>query len=125
VERARIANTRKVPLEVIVNGIVADKAEVIADGTPRSVSFTVPIDRSSWIALRILYSGHTYPIFLELNNKPVRASRRSALWCRACVDKVWEVKSPFIRESERRAAAEAFEFARKAYDRIISECEVA
>jgi hypothetical protein len=40
------------------------------------------------------------------------------------VDKVWEVKSLFMRESERAAAADAFEHARKTYDRIIGECEI-
>ncbi len=46
-------------------------------------------------------------------------------WCRACVDKVWEVKSPFMRESERPAGAEAFDHARKVYEAIASECEIA
>jgi hypothetical protein len=50
---------------------------------------------------------------------------RSAQWCRSCVDKLWEVKFPFIREHERAAALEAYDHARKAYDAIIGECEVA
>jgi hypothetical protein len=43
-----------------------------------------------------------------VGGKPIRASKRSAQWCRACVDKVWKVKAPFMRESEWPAAAEAF-----------------
>ena len=76
------------------------------------------------MALRIFPSVHTHPIFVRVNEKPIRASRRSAQWCRACVDKVWQVKSPFMRESERAAAAEAFDHARRVYDTIIAECEV-
>jgi hypothetical protein len=38
---------------------------------------------------------------------------------------LWEVKFPFIREHERAAALEAYDHARKAYDAIIGECEVA
>src|SRR5262249_30533914 len=72
----------------------------------------------------IMASAHTYPIFVRVGGKPIRASRRSAQWCRACVDKLWEVKSPFMRETERAAAAQAFEHARNVYDTIIRECEV-
>jgi len=124
-ERARIGTTREVPVELIVNGVVVEKTTLVADGGPRSVKFKTSIARSSWVALRILPSAHTHPVFVQVTEKPIRASRRSAEWCRACVDKVWEVKSPFMRESERPAAAEAFDHARKTYDKIISECEVA
>src|SRR5262249_54841257 len=112
VERARIGTTDTVPVELIVNGCVADKTTLIADGKPRTIRFKTPITRSSWIALRIFPSSHTHPVFAIIDAKPIRASKRSAQWCRACVDKVWEVKSPFIRESEKSAAAEAFDHAR-------------
>jgi hypothetical protein len=123
-EWARIGKTREVPVELIVNGIAIEKVTLVADGTPRTIKFKTPIGRSSWVALRILPSAHTHPVFVIVAEKPIRASRRSAQWCRACVDKVWEVKSPFMRERERPAAAEAFDHARKSYDQIISECDV-
>jgi hypothetical protein len=125
IEKARIGNSREVPVELIVNGVSVEKVNLLADGTPRSIRFKTRIDRSSWVALRILPSAHTHPVFVLMGNKPIRASKRSAQWCRACVDKVWEVKSPFMRESERPTAAEAFDHARKTYDAIIEECEVA
>ena len=62
------------------------------------------------------------PSFVLAANKPVRASRRSARWCRACVDQIWEVKSPFMREAERPAAAIAFGHARRTYERLEKEC---
>lgn len=124
-ERARIGKTREVPVELLVNGVAVDKATLLADGTPRPIKFKTQIARSSWVALRILPSAHSHPVFVTVAKKPIRASKRSAQWCRACVDKVWEIKSPFMRESERPAAAEAFDHARKTYDKIISECEVA
>jgi len=122
-EWARIGKTREVPVELIVNGFAVQKTTLLADGTPRPIRFKTPIARSSWIALRILPSAHTHPVFIQVAGKPIRASRKSAEWCRACVDKVWEVKSPFMRVSERPAAAEAFDHARKTYDQIINECE--
>jgi hypothetical protein len=112
-------------VELIVNGSVADKTTLIADGKPRAIRFKTPITRSSWMALRIFPSSHTYPVFAIIGAKPVRASKRSAQWCRECVDKVWEVKSPFIRESEKPAAVEAFDHARTAYEAIANECEIA
>jgi len=124
-ECARIDKTNTVPVELIVNGCVADKATLIADGKPRTIGFKTPIHRSSWVALRIFPSSHTHPVFAIIDAKPIRASKRSAQWCRACVDKVWEVKSPFIREIEKPAAVEAFDHARAVYEAIANECESA
>jgi hypothetical protein len=121
---ARIGTTRTVAVELIVNGITTDKATLVADGTPRSIHLKTSIARSAWIALRIMPSAHTYPIFVQVGAKPIRASRRSAQSCRVCIEKLWEVKSPFIREGERRAATDAFGHARAAYDAIARECEI-
>jgi hypothetical protein len=123
-ERSRIGATRTVPVDVVVNGRAIATKAIVADGTLRDFSVEVPIERSSWIALRILNSGHTHPIFVKVDKQPIRASKRSAQWCRSCVDKLWQVKSDFIRESERPAAAAAYDHARRTYDAIISECEV-
>jgi len=124
-ERSRVGMTRTVPVELVVNGFAVDKSMLVADGIPRAIEFKTPIVRSSWIALRIFPSSHTHPVYVMIGNKAIRASKRSAMWCRSCVDKVWEVKSPFIRESERPAATAAFEHARRVYGAIADECEVA
>lgn len=121
IERARIGSSRNVAVELIVNGQPMERQVILADGTPRELTFSTKVDQSSWVALRILPSAHTHPIFVQVGDKPIRASRKSAEWCRKCVDKLWDVKSPQIRESERVAAAEAYDHARRAYDRIISE----
>ena len=123
-EQARIGNTREVAVELVVNGVAVDRKVILADCTPRSIHFQTAISHSSWVALRVMPSGHTYPVFTRVGGKPIRASKRSAQWCRASVNKLWEVKSPFMRESERPAAAEAFDHARKTYDTIIGECDV-
>ena len=125
IEKARIAGTREVPIELVMNGLPVDVVKLLADGVPRSIQLRTKITRSSWLALRIYPSVHTHPLFVAVGGKPIRASKRSAEWCRACVDKIWEVKSPFMRESERPAAAEAFDHAREAYEAIAKECEVA
>ena len=123
-ENARIGTTRTVAVELVVNGAPVERTTLVADGTPRSISFRTRLARSSWVALRILPSAHTHPVFVQVAGKPIRASKRSAQWCRDCVDKVWEVKSPFMRASERAAAAQAFDHARRTYETIAAECEV-
>jgi hypothetical protein len=124
VENARIGTTREVGVELIVNGVAVDRAILVADGKPRPIKFKTRIVQSSWVALRIFPSAHTHPVFVLRGTKPIRASKRSAQWLRACIDKLWEVKSPFIRESGRPAAAEGFDYARKVYERIAAECEI-
>lgn len=115
IERARLGDTRTVPVEVIVNGVPAAKAELTADGTLRDLEFDVAVKHSSWIAVRVLPSSHTNPIFVEVDGLPVRASRRSAQWCIDAVDKCWESKSPRIAPAEREAAKAAYDKARAIY----------
>jgi len=123
-ERARVGNSREVPLEVVVNGRVAASRNILADGALRDVAFDVPVERSSWVALRILPSSHTNPVFVVVGGRPVRASRRSAEWCLKAVDQCWSQKAPQISERERADAERAYEHARRVYRKIVEECEV-
>ena len=119
--RARVGTTRNVRVELVLNGEAVQAREVVADGSWKDVSFEQEIDDSSWVALRILASSHTNPIFVLVKDAPIRASRASAEWCRKAVDRCWDMKLPKIREAEREAAREAYDHARRTYDRIIEE----
>ena len=123
VERARIGDTREVPIEVIVNGVPVARKALLADGTLQDIAFDVPIERSSWVALRILGSSHTNPIFVVVGGKPIRASRASADWCLEGVDRCWSQKQRFIAPAEMPDALAAYEHARQTYRRIIAECD--
>jgi len=123
VERARIGDTREVPVELVVNGEAVARKNVIADGQIRDVSFDVRIDRSSWMAVRILPSSHTNPIFALVGGKPVRASRRSAEWCLAAVHQCWTQKAQHISVSELGEARKLFDHAQQVYRQLISECD--
>jgi hypothetical protein len=123
IERARLDDTREVPVEVIVNGYPVARKNVVADGTLQDVSFEVKIDRSSWVALRILPSSHTNPIFVLVDGKPIRASRRSAQWCLQGVEQCWSQKQKFIKASEQEEARAAYDHARAAYQKILAECD--
>jgi hypothetical protein len=124
VERARIGTSREVPVELVVNGSVVAAKNVMADGQIRDVAFDVAIDRSSWLAVRILSSSHTNPVFAIVGDKPIRASRRSAEWCLTAVNQCWTQKEPRIRESEQAAARAAYDHARDVYKRLIAESSV-
>lgn len=121
IERCRIGDSRKVPVEVIVNGEVAESREMLADGSVQRMEFDVEVDRSSWIAVRILPSVHTNPVFVVVDGQPIRTNRRSAEWCRKAVDVCWRAKRGMIRESDQADAKAAYEVARKVYDAIIQE----
>jgi hypothetical protein len=121
VERARIGETRKVPVEVVVNGRAVARREVEADGTLRDVRVEVPIERSSWVALRIYPSSHTNPVFVLVGDKPIRASKQSAEWCLEGVARCWSQKERAIRPEERKEARAAYDVAREAYRRILAE----
>jgi hypothetical protein len=123
-ERARIGLTREVAVEAIVNGEPIARKNIIADGAIREITFDVAIDRSSWVALRILPSSHTNPIFIAVGGKPIRASRRSAEWCLKSVDQCWNQKSPKISTREREEAEKAYEHARQVYRQILAESGV-
>jgi hypothetical protein len=122
-ERARLGDTREVPVEVVVNGYPVARQAIVADGQMREVAFDVPIERSSWVALRILPASHTNPVFVLVGGKPIRASRRSADWCLKGVDQCWSQKKRFIAAGEMADAEAAYEHARQAYRRILGECE--
>jgi hypothetical protein len=123
-ERARHGSTREVPVEVIVNGYPVAKRNIVADGQSSEVQFDVKIERSSWVALRILPSSHTNPVFVIVGDKPIRASRRSAEWCLKGVDQCWSQKRRFIKPGELEDAKQAYEHARQTYQRLVRESEV-
>lgn len=120
-ERARVGESREVPVEVIVNGIAVAERNVVADGSLRDLEFDVPIERSSWVALRIRASSHTNPIFIVVDGKPVRPSRRSVEWCLRGVDQCWSQKQQFIAPAEMPAALAAYDHARAVYRARLAE----
>jgi hypothetical protein len=122
-EYARVPGSRDVSVEAVVNGQPVSAQRITADGTVRDLAFDIPIQRSSWIALRILGSAHTNPIFVSVGGRPIRASKRSAEWCLKAVDQCWSQKSPRIGVAERPAAERAYDHARQRYRQILSESD--
>ncbi|MCP5112037.1 MAG: hypothetical protein GY953_14505, partial [bacterium] len=121
VERARIPGTREVPVELIVNGRPVATRNLLADGLVREIEFSTPLEESSWIAVRILATSHTNPVFAIVDGKPIRASRRSAEWCLDAVNQCWTQKAPRIRAEDRAEARKAYDHAREVYKKLIAE----
>jgi hypothetical protein len=121
IERARIADTREVPVEIVVDGKPVARKTIVADGQTRDLLFDVPIQRSGWIAARILPSSHTNPIFVIVGGKPMQPLRASAEWCLAAVNQCWTQKAQKISAQELPAAREAYDHAREVYGKLISE----
>ena len=108
-------------VEVIINGRSAASARVPADGKTHPLRFRIPITRGSWVALRQFPQLHTNPVNVLIGGKPVRASRRSALWCVETIERLREQRRSAIREPERAAAMRAYDEAVEMYRRIASE----
>jgi hypothetical protein len=112
--------TRKV--ELIVNGVAVAFQEVPADDKPQDISFDVPIERSSWVALRHFPQMHTNPVNVIVGGKPIRASRKSAQWCVATIEQLWRVRKNNIAKEERDEAEKTFQKAIETYRKIAAEC---
>ena len=107
-----------------MNGYPVARKNIVADGRVQDVAFDVKVDRSSWIALRILPSSHTNPIFVVVGGKPIRGSRRSVEWCLQGVDQCWSQKKGLIAANEMADAVKAYDHARQVYRQLLRESTV-
>lgn len=121
IERGRIGSTRTVAVELIVNGEVVDKKAIEANGSLQDISFDTYVSKSSWIALRVESSSHSNPIFVLVDNKPIRANKKSAEWCLKAVDVCWESKKGNMNEADRAKARKDYDYAKKVYEDILKE----
>jgi hypothetical protein len=108
-------------VELIVNGRVAAKQEVAADDKVHDLEFTVPIEASSWVALRHFPQMHTNPVTVLVDDQPIRASRKSALWAVGMIDQLWRVRANAIAPEERGEAERVFQWAANRYVKIAEE----
>lgn len=108
-------------VELIVNGQVAASQMVPADDRVHDLEFNVPIERSSWVALRQFPQFHTNPVEVIVSSKPIRASRKSALWCLGALEQLWRSREKQIAKDERDEARRAFDQAIEQYRKIAAE----
>ena len=107
-------------VELVVNGLPVARRDIRADGNEHELEFEIAIERSSWVALRVFPSSHTNPIFVIVDEQPIR-SRRSAQWFLAGVDQLWSQKEWTYDADEMEDARQAYQHAREIYRRLIAE----
>ena len=110
-------------VELIVNGQVVESKNVLADGNIHDLSFSVPIERSSWVAIRQFPQLHTNPVEVVVGGQPIRASKRSAKWCEVAARLLWKNRNGHISEGERDAAKKSYDRAIAMYQSIAKECD--
>ncbi|OYW25114.1 MAG: hypothetical protein B7Z55_00270 [Planctomycetales bacterium 12-60-4] len=108
-------------VELIVNGLPVATREVPADDQIHEITFSADIARSSWLAVRQFPQLHTNPVNVIVGGQPLRASRRSAQWCIACIEQLWRVREKNITPAEREEAKRTFDSAKEIYHRIAAE----
>ena len=123
-ERARIGDTREVLLEVVVNGQPVADQQIWADGKLQEVAFDIPIEQSSWVALRVLGASHTNPAWVLVDGMPVRASRASAEWNIRALAQAFEVKRQGWRAEDYKEAKAAYEYAYEVFAKRLTETKV-
>jgi len=109
-------------VEAVVNGKVVYSKDIPADDQLHDLVFDVPITESSWVALRQFPQLHTNPVNVLIAGKPIRASRKSALWSIACIEQLWRLRGQGIAAQEREEAKKTFDWAIEQYRKIAAEC---
>jgi hypothetical protein len=120
-EEYRVGGDRLV--ELIVNGRPVAAKLVPADGAQHELNFDVPIEKSSWVALRQFPQLHTNPVNVIVAGKPIRASADSARWCAEIIRLLWNNRERNIAASERAGAKDAYDRAIEIYAQIARESE--
>ncbi len=119
---AYLKGAKTVPVELIVNGYPVATKELVADGQTREIVLEAPIEKSSWVAVRVFPHAHTNPFFVLVDGKPIRANADSVKWCLMGVEQCWKAKINSYAQAEREQAKADYDHARKHYSKILEEC---
>ncbi|MSU77419.1 MAG: hypothetical protein EXS16_04900 [Gemmataceae bacterium] len=108
-------------VELIVNGRPVATQEVPADDKEHDLTFTLNIDKSAWVAIRQFPQMHTNPVDVIVNDQPIRASRKSAIWAIGVIEQLWRVRQNVIAQDERGEAERVFQWAIQRYRKIAED----
>lgn len=110
-------------VEIVVNGQAVSSVSIPADGNTHSLKFEIPIEQSSWVALRHFPQLHTNPVNVIVGEKPIRPSTQSPLWCIETIEQLWRTRENKIAKAERAEASATFQRAIQSYRNIAAEAE--
>jgi hypothetical protein len=108
-----------VRVELVVNGEAVDTTEITANGEVSDIKFNYKINKSGWVALRILPSSHSNPVFVTVDNKPVIEEKKRGMVPCDIESMLENEGTEHSRVEEKKAAEEAYEKARNVYRKII------
>ena len=125
IERARIGDSREVPVELIVNGQAVARKTLLADGAMRDISFDVPIEKEQ------LGGPADFGLFAHqphLRGRRRKAHPRLARQRRVVPGRrqpVLDAKGAArLRKLELPDAIKAYDHAREVYRKRVEECAV-
>lgn len=118
---AKLPGEPEIDVELIVNGFPVATRKVKADGKQKKIQFDHEIGKSSWVAMRVFPRAHTNPIFVNVDDKPIRASLESAKWCLASVKQCWNSKRHTYAKAEQEGAEADYAHAIKVFQKIVAE----
>ena len=118
---ARLPESPEIEVELIANGLPVAVQKLRADGERRTLKFAdLKFTRSTWVAARIFPSAHTNPIWITVDDKPVRV-KSSAVWCLAALEQCWKEKQRTYAAAEKEQAETDYEHARHTYRKLLDE----
>ena len=121
-ERARIGDSRDVKVEVVVNGEPVAEQTVTADGKMIPLEFEIPVNKSSWVTVRVLGASHTNPIWVLVDGMPVRVAK-SIQWDIDALAQAFEVKRHGWRPEDYPEAKAAYDYAYEYYAKALAEAK--
>ena len=120
---AKLDGPSEVNVELVVNGYPVASQSLKADGSKQTLSFSHHLEKSSWVAIRAYPHAHTNPIYVVVEDQPVRGPVESIQWCLAGVEQCWSSKQSMYAADEHADAREAYDHARAVYRKLIRQTE--
>jgi hypothetical protein len=120
-------------IEIVCNGKIVEVQNCSAKpGEPLTMKTSINISQSSWICARRTdekgHRSHTAPVYISINNEPVRASAEDAKYFVSWIDNILERIAPggpwngyFTHDPE--IVRNRYNEARSIYNRIAQEAE--
>ena len=118
---AALLDEQNVTVELIVNGYPVASKQVKADGSSNEIQFEHKLDQSSWVAVRVFPNAHTNPVYVVVDDQPIRGGVDSIRWCLAGVEQCWKSKQSTYGVNEQADATAAYQHARDVYADLIDQ----
>ncbi len=119
-------------IELVSNGkVVASQAGTAKPGEPILFKTTAAFTKSGWICARRMdekgHETHTAPVYITVNNKPVRASAEDARFFISWIDNILENIKPGGKwnkyfPNDLETIKERYIKARTVYENVLKEC---